>query len=376
MNKKNALLILIAIISLALALISNFSYIYSKIYYTLYNKNQLRVSIKILNNNITSICADPENKLYLKTVVKNFKGIPMENAPIKLEVNNDMGKVYSASSHTDSQGELTFTYSPPNYYEIKNPDKTLKIISTINNTKISAFVKLQLIPVPVVFVHGYQENAEMFDNFSEFLQSKGYICSAIDFDSSKGVVKCTNELKSYLENRKGEFLKEGILAQRFTLITHSMGGLIARYHTTSDQYVAINDVNKLIFLSVPHKGSHLASLAENLFNDQTIRDLVPDNELFTTYDKMINHGLNSFIQTGNLLAQYDEVVSLESASLEDWNISTEVFQVGDNSFTMSDFLSGNLLEAPNHKSILNNTKVFERVWQMLENKLSYPSNLE
>jgi len=150
--------------------------------------------------------------------------------------------------------------------------------------------------------------------------------------------------------------------------------LVARYYSGSTEYIKNDDINKIIFLSVPHKGSILASIAEEYFNDRSIKNLMPDDELFTnTFAGMINGGLNNSVQVGNLLSQYDEVVSEENASLEEWGIKTEIFGVGDNSFTVDNLLSGNILHAPNHKGILNNKRVFDRVYEMLNSNLSCPS---
>jgi len=77
----------------------------------------------------------------------------------------------------------------------------------------------------------------------------------------------------------------------------------------------------------------LASIGEEYFKDKSIKELVPDNELFVSiFPNTINGGLNNSIQTGNLLSQYDEVVTNESAALDKWGIKTEIFNVGENSF--------------------------------------------
>ena len=197
----------------------------------------------------------------------------------------------------------------------------------------------------------------VFDNLGDFLIDKGYSCNAIAYDSTLGVDFASEELALFLQNQKREFLNNGIQVTKFDLITHSMGGLVARYYSSSRGYIENNDINKIIFLSVPHRGSILASIAENYYDDQSIKNLMPDNELFSeTFGRMINKGLNSSIQVGNILSQYDEVVSEENASLDKWGIRTEIFE-GENSFTMDSLLSGNILDAPNHKGILNNNRV-------------------
>ena len=66
------------------------------------------------------------------------------------------------------------------------------------------------------------------------------------------------------------------------------------------------------------------------------------------------------------------MVTPESASLDDWGIKTEIFNMGENNFTVDNILSGSIMEAPNHKSILNNTKVFERIYEMLNSDLTSP----
>ena len=67
------------------------------------------------------------------------------------------------------------------------------------------------------------------------------------------------------------------------------------------------------------------------------------------------------------------MVSPESASLEPWSIKTELFDVGGDNFTVDKLLSGELAEAANHKDILFNTNIFQRVAQMLGSTLPYPT---
>jgi hypothetical protein len=88
---------------------------------------------------------------------------------------------------------------------------------------------------------------------------------------------------------------------------------------------------------------------------------------------MINAGLNPSIQTGSILGQYDEVVGVDSASLDDWNIRRELFDIGESNFTVDKLLDGEILQATNHKMILYNKKVYQRVEQMLETDLPYPA---
>ena len=164
------------------------------------------------------------------------------------------------------------------------------------------------------------------------------------------------------------------MVKGFDIIAHSFGGLAVRYYTATQEYIKNENVRKLIFLSVPQKGSPWASLAANYFMDQGIKDLIPENILFTKLlPSMINKGLNNKIQVGSIMDQYDEVVSIDSANLEEWGIKTETFNVGENNFSINSLFNGSkILESSNHKKVLTNKKVYEKILEMLNSDLPYP----
>ena len=172
-------------------------------------------------------------------------------------------------------------------------------------------------------------------------------------------------------------MERGLKVKSFNIICHSMGGLVARYYTCSDRYWISNDINKMIFIATPHKGSHIASIGASIYDDYGIRDLQPDSDLLNKIlPRMFNKGLNSTIQTANILGQYDEVVTFDSASLEEWDIKTEVYNVGENNLTVDSILKGKFMPALNHENILSNTKVFERIEEMLYQDLKFPAYLK
>jgi hypothetical protein len=152
-----------------------------------------------------------------------------------------------------------------------------------------------------------------------------------------------------------------------------MGALVARYYTCSSAYASGKDVHKLIFISAPHNGSMLAALGSTYFKDISVSDMIPQSSLFTMFfPAMTNKGLNSTIQTGNILGRYDEVISRENASLEEWGIRTEMVSVGENRMTLGNLLSGKVKDAEIHKKVLYDNSIFEHVYQMLKNDLPYP----
>lgn len=369
---KNIILIMIALI-LFISFV-HYENIYPFLYHIFYDKDDLNINISYINTQVRSVSSEPSNNVYLKAVVKDSSGKPIPYISIDFINSSGMGNIKPQTSNTNHMGECIATYIPPYYYDIGNDKTSVDITATITGTNKTGRLQVDLVPIPVVFVHGYLEGPGVFDNLNEYLTSKGFSCSSISYDSTQGVEAAAKDLNIFMQQQKKDFMDKGILVNRFDLITHSMGGLVARYHSGCTDYIKNDNINKIIFLSVPHKGSILASIAEEYFNDRSIKNLMPDDELFTkTFAGMINGGLNKSVQVGNILSQYDEVVSEENASLEEWGIKTEIFGVGDNSFTVDNLLNGNILHAPNHKGILNNNRVFDRIFEMLNSNLSYPS---
>ncbi|WP_010681374.1 lipase family alpha/beta hydrolase [Acetivibrio cellulolyticus] len=299
----------------------------------------------------------------------------MSNATLRFFIENGTGELSTQKESTNSLGECIFSYTPQNYYELKSKENpSVKITAQIKNSNKSSSIGFKLISTPIVMIYGYQESPEVYDNLSEYLTSNKFSCNTLEYDSKAGVIAGSKVLGKFLSDKRHEYISNGILVNKFTLITHSMGGLVARYYTTSKEYLKNEDVNKIIFTSAPHKGSYIASLGENFYNDQSIKDLAPDSNLFTNiFEASINKGLNRSIQVANITSQYDEVVTEESSNLDEWKINTEIFNIGENNFTMDSILSGDLLNAPNHKGILNNMRVFQRIGGMLNTNLAYPS---
>ncbi|NLL06766.1 MAG: alpha/beta hydrolase [Clostridiaceae bacterium] len=350
----------------------------SYIYYSVYNKENLSINVSVVNTQIHTMSAESSNRLLLKASVKNSEGKPMKNAPIKILIEEGAGKLSLEKGATNELGECIFSYTPLNYYELgsSNSVPSTKITAQIRNSTKSSSISINLISTPIVMIYGFQESAEVYANLNEFLIENKYDCSIMEYDSKAGVEEGSRVLKNFLLQKKQDYINNGVLVNKFTLITHSMGGLVARYYTTSEEYLKHEDVNKIIFTAVPHRGSFIAALGQNFYKDKSIKDLSPDSVLFTSiFESSINKGLNSSIQVANITSQYDEVVTEESSSLEEWKIPTEMFNIGENSFTVDSILSGNILNAPNHKGILNNNKVFQKILEMLDSDLPYPNEI-
>lgn len=366
---------ILSAVCILLAFIMLFANFWNLIKYEFSKKSELSLSLSLVNPGIGILTADPENKLILKAEVRDSSGMPVQYARILLTSDNDFGSLYPEDVRTNTFGEAIVTYSPPEYDSKNFSDGYAEAIirASIDDTDISEAVKVKITRTPVVMIHGYQSNGDIFENLMGYLNSKGYECIPFNYDSIKGIAHGSGELKDFLQQQKLVYLSKGIQVGRFDLIAHSMGGLVARYYTCSREYIKNHDIKKIIFISVPHKGSPIASLGAEYFEGQGILDLIPDNPLFThILPSMINKGLNNTIQTGNIIAQYDEVVGITNASLDEWGIKTELFNLGKSNITVDDILNGTLVQALIHKGILSNKKVFEKILFMLENKLPYP----
>jgi len=343
--------------------------------YEFLKKDHLVLNMYPVNPGIDILTSDPENKFVIKVEVLDPNGIPVPFSRIILNVGNDLGSVYPADVRTNKFGEALITYVPPEHDRgiLEESHAKAVINASIYKSSVSAKIEVKLSRAPVVMIHGYQSSGDIFENLMGYLDSKGFETIAFNYDSEKGVAHGSRELEKFLQQKRLDYLAQGVQIKRFDIIAHSMGGLVARYYTCSKEYIKNNDVKKIIFISVPQKGSPIASLGAKYFERQGILDLIPDSELFTeVLPSMINKGLNSTIQTGDIIAQYDEVVSISSATLEAWGISTELFNLGKSNISVDDILNGTLVEAPVHKGILSNTKVFEKIFQMLETRLPYP----
>lgn len=378
MHHNLKILLLSIFFTLVLFLLFFFKPISNYIYYSIYDKETLSINVSVINTRIHTICAESSNRVFLRASIKSAEGKPMKNAPVKIFIEKGAGELSLLKGSANSLGECIFSYTPPNYYELgnTNSDPSAKITAQIRNSTKSSSINIKLISTPIVMIYGFQETAEVYANLNEFLAENKYDCSIMEYDSKAGVVEGSKVLENFLLQKKQEYMNNGILVNKFTLITHSMGGLVARYYTTSEEYLKHEDVNKIIFTSVPHKGSYIAALGQTFYKDKSIKDLAPDSNLFMSiFESAINKGLNASIQVANIASQYDEVVTEESSSLDEWKVHTEMFNIGESNFTVDSILSGNLLNAPNHKGILNNNKVFQRILEMLNSNLSYPAEM-
>ena len=241
----------------------------------------------------------------------------------------------------------------------------------------SSTSQLTLIHNPVILIHGYKASKRATSNLESYLVDKAFICTSFEYDSSKPISYSSDMFSSFINNYKKELLDNDIYCNTVDIVCHSMGGLIIRYYTCNQIYIKKNDINKIIFVAVPHNGTNWAYLGENIFNDLGIIELQPDSSLFNDYfPNSNNKGLNNTIQTGNIALDNDEIVSVDSSSLIKWKVNTVFFHIiNDSPISIDSIFDYNNFIYLNHNNILNNTPFFNKILEMLHSKLRYPSKI-
>ncbi|MCD4705761.1 lamin tail domain-containing protein, partial [bacterium] len=212
----------------------------------------------------------------------NVSGIVLDNETEE-PINNAIINFYSATSdyyppascNTDKNGKysIDLIYPPPlmdievqavNYEKTRKTDiEILKFIP--NNIDFSLKKK----KTPVIIIHGitgswYKQKKgwvldpimHTYDNLYSALIWEGYTPDKDLFNFSYDWGKINIATAEYLKNKIDE-VKIITNVDKVNLITHSMGGLVARQYIESNYK---NDIDKLIFLGTPHNGANRAYL--------------------------------------------------------------------------------------------------------------------
>jgi pimeloyl-ACP methyl ester carboxylesterase len=116
----------------------------------------------------------------------------------------------------------------------------------------------------VVFVHGLGANRSGFWPLQAWLRAMGFRRQyAVNYRSSGSL--------EALGVRLHRELRKGVRGGRIDLVTHSMGGLVARVYL--QQLGGHRRVDRLITLGTPHLGTHAA----NFLPSALVRQLLPDS---------------------------------------------------------------------------------------------------
>lgn len=114
----------------------------------------------------------------------------------------------------------------------------------------------------VVLVHGLDETGSIWDSAAPALARAGYRVVRFDYPNDQAITSSADELSQALSQLRSA----GV--ERVDLVTHSMGGLVARdVLTRSEHYAGVTrghehlpDAERLIMLGTPNAGAPLAPL--------------------------------------------------------------------------------------------------------------------
>lgn len=109
-------------------------------------------------------------------------------------------------------------------------------------------------PLPVLLIHGYNVGPEVWTGWIDQLHQDGFIAEAVYFQSDD---ECgSSESHAFELNEIVEQFKAATNSDKINIVTHSKGGLDARWYLANDLF---NDsVEKLIMIGTPNLGSPLA----------------------------------------------------------------------------------------------------------------------
>lgn len=169
---------------------------------------------------------------------------------------------------------------------------------------------------PVFIIHGYAatKNSPWVETLRRRFIESGYDNSIVYvMDLSRGGIPgtCIDSPQQYAEEveERIDSILEDKSFEEVDMIAHSMGGLVARWYV--EELGGSENVNKLITLATPHRGTEMASL---VFWTSGGGDMLPDSEFL---EKLNSSPLADDVEYISIWSKGDEmVVPSERAKLE------------------------------------------------------------
>jgi pimeloyl-ACP methyl ester carboxylesterase len=196
------------------------------------------------------------------------------------QVSEDLGSGSVSVSTVDVEGfgpmafaayhaPMDFSTSPDSK-EANDPDRKVSIkvkLTTATGETVESTESIKIVRPPVVPVHGLRSDDRTWDNFAPLITSSVLSVYRINYKDSNAreigfnATLLLREVKKIVEDHK---MADQVAAVQVDLVTHSMGGLLARMLPVfSSSFLREDnfrkgDVHKLINIGTPHRGSELA----------------------------------------------------------------------------------------------------------------------
>ncbi len=169
----------------------------------------------------------------------------------------------------DTYGKLTVIFRDNTKLSLKyNHPKSPPLVGKYTSTFPSLGLygcEIQIYNLPVVMIHG------LWADRSSFREMEYYLINTGRYDQSqlyRADYQSTNDRefshnfdvpRIAIDQALGQSLKEFMAVTKVNLVSHSMGGLLARQFFQAVQYPFYNNIAKIITCNTPHQGSQMAN---------------------------------------------------------------------------------------------------------------------
>lgn len=157
----------------------------------------------------------------------------------------------------------------------------LSIQALQQGSQNASSVSVQLLPPPLVLVHGIWSNANTWSDLQEWLRTNyphGFIFS-VDYSSTNSLAFTNPGTQQALTATVADALQtatnDGLAAQKVDIVAHSMGGLVSRYFIDagapapySSNFLPAAPIHSLITIGTPQDGSPFATFLDKHQSDK------------------------------------------------------------------------------------------------------------
>jgi hypothetical protein len=163
----------------------------------------------------------------------------------------------------------------------------------------------------VILVHGLMRTSLSLTPLKFYLQRHGYDVCIYSYPSPRYTLHQHAEgLKHFIEQQEAEH--PGV---KIHLVTHSMGGIIAREALSKLPKKKLNQIGYLVMMAPPNQGSKLAKLSTSMF--PVLKSMIrPLSELSSEQSAYVHKVAIPSVKIGIIAGRYDAKVPPEAARLE------------------------------------------------------------
>lgn len=257
---------------------------------TLINNINLASSLKTYRNGtiadgISKLILIVDSKSLLQFSINDTKPDDLTNGTLSsLNRSSNVSNLSSTASDSpqnisNGKSVVAAVYTPPDSFnQDKGSNRTINVnISDPNNPANTLLeIPIHLYRPPVILIHGLWMNSDntwVTTNFANSLANNGFYYAFADYKehNSKTFDPCDrvfgnygiNSIRNTIHNILGEYHYFSIAASQVDIVSHSMGGLMARGFVQQPDYKGKENymkgsIHRLITIGTPHLGGPLA----------------------------------------------------------------------------------------------------------------------